>query len=264
MSPELLAGVIQELQETDRSCRKLLLPILGSSHWVLLVLEKQAGEEDSMKYPENLQIRYYDTLKIEVQSLRQKAQQLIYDIVGAAHLRHRLPKRRNFWTQQPGTGVCGVAVLRYMQEEVRHSRGEGLGLSAVDCKTLTEDLQKLHQICQRRKAQKLKDAKPHAELTGGTHEERLQHECEYGREAIKAEEALAKKSARNKPIEYRCARCRWSIGGTGCDSKGCNPHKYLAKMEQLLKDKKFEWDAMHRLTKKAVIDVEAERMDGGG
>ena len=242
----------------------MLLPILGSMRWVLLVLEKLAGEEDSAQYPYNLKIRYYDTLAVEVQSLRQKAQQLIYDIVGQQLPHLQLPKRRNFWTQQAGTGVCGVGLLHYTQEELRDSRGEGLGRSPVDCKTLTAHLQKLHQICNRRKAQKLKDAKPKAELINATAEEKLQQECECAKDAIKAEQETAKKWAKNKPIEYRCARCRWSVGGTGCDSKDCNPHKYLAKMEKLLTEGAEHWNAMEKLKKNAVIDVEAENMEGGG
>jgi len=266
-NPELAEAekaIVAELRDQDRSCRKLLVPILGSSHWVLLVLEKEAGKQDPKAQPEILTIRYYDTLPIEMQSLRKKGQQLIIDIVGQEHPLHQLPNRRNFWVQKPGTGVCGVGILHYAEEEVRHSRGEGLGLAPVDCKGLSLLLEALHKSLTRRKDQKKLEEKPKAELIHGTPQERLEQEHATALEAVMAAEDKTKKKAIDKPIEYRCARCRWSVGGTGCDTKGCNPHKYLAKMEKFLAAHNCNWDALEKLQTQAVIDVEAEKMEEGG
>ena len=262
--PEFEDSIVDQLREANRSCRKLLLPILGSSHWVLLVLEKAAEKQDALAEPWILTIRYYDTNQAEMQSLRNKAQQLLTDIVGKALPEHQLPKRRNYWTQPSGSGVCGVALLHYAEEEVRHSRGEGLGISPIDCKGLSGLLDAFHKKLERRKAQKALDEKPKAELIYCSPLEKLQAEHEAAKEAALADEEKQKTKALDKPIEYRCARCRWSKGGTGCDTRGCNPHKYLAKMQKFLDEKKCDWDALEKLQTQAVIDVEAEKAEGGG
>ena len=192
--------------------------------------------------------------------MREKAQQIVTDIVGSQQTAHKLPRRRNWWTQPAGTGMCGVAVVHYMEEEIRASRGEGLGQEQVDCKTMTKRLQAFEKVLTRRKSQQLEIHKPVKELLDATGKERLDQEHKWALARVAATEAGMKKSAMDKPVEYRCSRCRWSKAGTGCDSKQCNPHKYLEKMELLLKSENYDWDKWALMRQAAVIDVDK----GGG
>ena len=109
---------------------------------------------------------------------------------------------------------------------------------------------------------KAEKEKPKAPLVSGTGKERLEHEIEEARAAIKKIEATMKKASIDKPVEYRCSRCRWSVGGTGCDSRDCNPHKYLEKLLDLLKKGAWDWDKYQKEKQAVLIDISKE--EGGG
>ena len=115
----------------------LFVPINAGGHWTLLVYEAKNAD---------CRLRYYDTLKNESELCRLQAQSYIYafglvpkeiphvgDICDPhneelnAHYRD-LPRRRNSkGRQEEGSNQCGYCIMWYVEEEVRHFRGEGWG-----------------------------------------------------------------------------------------------------------------------------------------
>jgi len=108
----------KNFRKTFEESRKLFIPICKSDHWTLVVVIRAAKEG------EKHQIRYYDSLSKPSEPCREYATLLIKGILGEEY---EVPSRWNKWTQAPSTGVCGVAILHWTEEELRDSRGEGLG-----------------------------------------------------------------------------------------------------------------------------------------
>ena len=105
----------------------LLLPVNAGGHWTLLVCEGTTTG--------GVRLRYYDTLQIESDLCREKALSWVvafglgdtYGLEGAIPPVEgwQLPARRNFGRQEEGSNQCGYCIMWYVEEEVRHFRGEG-------------------------------------------------------------------------------------------------------------------------------------------
>jgi hypothetical protein len=109
----------------------LVVPINGENHWTMLAVTHQNGVVSAA--------RYYDSLKSESKECRQKATQILRALT--EDNARELPPRRNKWHQGNGYD-CGVAVCHYMEEELRAVRGEGLGRSWPQPKSIRERIQK--------------------------------------------------------------------------------------------------------------------------
>ena len=114
------------------SCAKLLAPIFtGGScnengHWTLLVVQKKQIQQKNMEELEKseiLRIAYIDSLSVASTESHQNAAKLLRALCPSA----QLPEPRNHWNQPGGSGQCGFAVVHYMEEEIGHSLGGGLG-----------------------------------------------------------------------------------------------------------------------------------------
>jgi hypothetical protein len=97
----------------------LLVPINDGGHWTLMVLD-----QTPRPWTQASQIRYYDTLTQESLGCRRKAEEvrdeIMPDFKGRA-----MPCRRNQYRQIKGGAGCGFTTLHYMEEEMRHFKGEG-------------------------------------------------------------------------------------------------------------------------------------------
>jgi len=224
--------VVKNWQEHIKGAHKVLAPIVHSDHWTLLVIEEPGKEHQ--------QVRYYDTLTTPSEACATAALEVLALVSGKTMEETTLPTRWNRWKQPPETGCCGIAVLHYMEEEYRDSRGEGLGQNIVNTKDFTKKMESFISTLAKRRRQ-LEDAEKTKEPlkpdAGGL--EAMEFNLKNAK--ARAEEHWAKvlKGAKSVPNEYRCSRCRYSKGGTGCASINCNPNKYYEYMKKTLHEGKF-------------------------
>ena len=220
---DLASELLQELVDVWDRSEKVLCYIFGSDHWTLLTLQK--GEDAIV-------VRYRCSLTHENEVCRERATRVMRAILGDEQ--RELPPRWNRWYQEPKTGVCGVAVLHWTEEEIRESRGEGFG-HRVHIGDMDTRLRRFRENPQKRNdANQLEKQQLPKIPVNAPKAQRLEKEKELALAILKQKEESVKKSG-SKPVEYRCSRCRWSKSGVGCDGKYCNPHKWLAKVEDLQK-----------------------------
>jgi len=228
-SDELMEEIAAEFKNIWESSQKVLAFIFGSDHWTLLSVQKRSGGE--------LEIRYRCSLREENAVCRKNAELILRSFTNAEIA---LPTRWNRWFQDVGTGVCGVACLHWAEEELKESRGEGLGGERVNVPQMDGRLRKWREmLCKRRDQwrEKEKEYKIHKLPADAPALERAAADKERALALIKEEEKKMK-AAGSKPVEFRCSRCRFSLSGVGCDSKYCNPYKWLAKVEKLTEELK--------------------------
>ena len=97
----------------------MLIFVLGSDHWMLLSVNRP--REGNI----GVTIRYRDSLIAEREACRINATRLLKSFLNEDEA--IAPPRWSRWTHHPEAGVCGEACLHWAEEEIRESRGEGLG-----------------------------------------------------------------------------------------------------------------------------------------
>ena len=98
------------------------IPIFAAEHWTLLVLRK-VGEE--------VQVRYYDSLKVPSDLSRSVADfilQFFRHTCEEHKFPENLPEKSNYRSWQINGVDCGVFVLHFWEGEVRRFVGEGWSL----------------------------------------------------------------------------------------------------------------------------------------
>ena len=109
------------------------------------------------------------------------------------------------------------------------------------------------------KKKHLKELKPLEEPSTG--KQRLEHELKVAQLAVEADQERIAKASKNVVPRYGCSRCRWSKKyGYGCDSAGCNPHKYLLKLKKLMEEGLYDSAQWEKRTK----ELFAKKLQGGG
>ena len=125
----------QEIAEDFRAVyagpQKVIAFVYAGNHWTQLVVQKPPTDSEAAV------IRYRDSLKEESAPNREAAAVIVRILLGEDT---ELPERFNRWTQMPETGVCGVAVIHWTEEELRETRGEGLGVKMVHILTIDKRL----------------------------------------------------------------------------------------------------------------------------